>query len=129
MKFNKDQVIAMARHCINDEHEECPLLSEYSSQFGCMHRVMQELLDVIASDENYVSKFVAEVEELQKDKAEVKYLKDKIRADAIKEFADRVKKYYDHLLGFSSPMLIGYYIDQIAKEMLGGDGNASDQTL
>lgn len=55
--------------------------------------------------------------------------RDEVRADTIKEFADRVKKYYHHLLGFSSPMLIGYYIDQIAKEMLGGDGNASDQNL
>ena len=51
---------------------------------------------------------------------------EQVRAATINEFADRVKKYYSNLLGYSSTMLIGYYVDQIAKEMLGGDGNASD---
>lgn len=51
------------------------------------------------------------------------------KATTIKEFADRLKKYYSSFTGKTSTVLTAYHIDQIATEMLGGDGNASNQTL
>ena len=62
-------------------------------------------------------------------KDRVDKLVEQVRADAITEFAERLKKYYSSFTGKTSTVLTAYHIDQIAKEMLGGDGNASDQTL
>lgn len=40
------------------------------------------------------------------------------KSEVIKEFAERLKKYYSHLDGKSPTPLIVYHIDQIEKEML-----------
>lgn len=45
----------------------------------------------------------------------------KVRADAITEFAERLKKYYNNLKGKTSPTLTAYHIDQIKQEMLQND--------
>ena len=45
-------------------------------------------------------------------------------ADAVRKFAERLKTYYNNLVGTTSPILTSYHIDQIANEMLeGGDTN------
>ena len=49
--------------------------------------------------------------------ASIKGLEERARAEAIKEFAERVKRYYSHLKEGSCGASIGYYVDQIAKEM------------
>ena len=46
-----------------------------------------------------------------------------IRADAIFEFASRLKKYYSSLPGKTSTVLATYHIDQIAQEMTKGKSN------
>lgn len=46
---------------------------------------------------------------------------EEIRAAAIKEFADRLKKYYNILNSTTSSVLVAYHIDQVAKEMLEND--------
>ena len=46
-----------------------------------------------------------------------------IRAEAITEFAERLKKYYNHLKGNTSAALAAYHIDQIKEEMLRGDSD------
>ena len=43
---------------------------------------------------------------------------EQIRAEAITEFADRLKNYYNHLKGQTSAPLVAYHIDQIAKELI-----------
>lgn len=49
-----------------------------------------------------------------------------IRADAIAEFAERIKRYYGNLPGKTSGGCVEYYVDQIVKEMtereVKGDG-------
>ena len=42
----------------------------------------------------------------------------KARADAITEFAERLKNYYSHIKGGTHACLAAYHIDQIAQEML-----------
>ncbi len=46
----------------------------------------------------------------------------------IKEFAERLKTYYNHLTVGSFPYLIAYHIDQIKQEMLKGDSNDNNKT-
>ena len=43
---------------------------------------------------------------------------DRIRAEAIKEFAKRLKRYYTTLKGKTSAFLVAYHIAQIEKEFL-----------
>lgn len=43
---------------------------------------------------------------------------DEIRAAAITEFADRLKKYYVNLKGNTPTILAAYHIDQIKEEMM-----------
>ena len=40
------------------------------------------------------------------------------KSEVIKEFAERLKKYYSILPGQTPALSVAYYIDQIAKEML-----------
>ena len=47
----------------------------------------------------------------------------KARADAITEFAERLKKYYNSFNGQTSSIAVAYHIAQIAKEMMKGDSN------
>lgn len=42
---------------------------------------------------------------------------DEIRINAVVEFAERLKKYYNNLKGSTSTVLAAYHIDQISKEM------------
>ena len=41
-----------------------------------------------------------------------------IRAEAITEFAERLKNYYDHLNGQTYAHLVAYNIDTMAKELI-----------
>ena len=46
-------------------------------------------------------------------------------AQGVKDFAERVKTYYRHTTSRPLPATVEYYIDQIAKDMIGkedGDG-------
>ena len=43
---------------------------------------------------------------------------DKERADTVREFAERLKKYYSILNSSTNSNLVAYHIDQVAKEML-----------
>lgn len=43
-----------------------------------------------------------------------------VRADAIREFADRLKKYYTTLGDTTLSSMVAYHIEQIANEMIGG---------
>ena len=45
------------------------------------------------------------------------------RAEAITEFAERIKKFYSNLKGKTASGSVEYHIEQIAKEMKGGDRN------
>jgi hypothetical protein len=45
------------------------------------------------------------------------------RAEAITEFAEKIKTFYHNLSGKTVGGSVEYHIDQIAKEMKGGDGN------
>lgn len=44
------------------------------------------------------------------------------RAEAITEFAERLKKFYSHLGGKTVGGSVEYHIEQVKKEMLGGEG-------
>jgi hypothetical protein len=47
--------------------------------------------------------------------------KQTIRAEAITEFAERLKKYYTALKGRTSTNMVCYTIDELAKEVLRGE--------
>lgn len=49
--------------------------------------------------------------------------KQMIRAEAITEFAERLKKYYSALNDKTEAFMVCYHIDVIAKEIIGGDSN------
>jgi hypothetical protein len=52
-----------------------------------------------------------------------KNLLETARSDAITEFAERLKKFYSHLKGNTASGSVEYHIDQVVKEMKGGDRN------
>ena len=58
-------------------------------------------------------------------KSEVAYWQDEAvnaKREAVKEFANRLKKYYASLNGNTAAGCVEYHIDQIAKEMIGERG-------
>ena len=44
-------------------------------------------------------------------------LEDKVRADTVRAFAERLKKYYSNLIGNTFSTLVAFHIDEISKEM------------
>ena len=61
-------------------------------------------------------------------KSDVEALCEKIKADAITKFAERLKNYYSHIKGSTHACLAVYHIDQIAQEMLKGDSDENNKT-
>ena len=106
-----DNDIIKALECcskpVGEDCKECPLTAQ-----DCLKVDIEKLaLDLINRQK-------AEIEE--QDQAIVNALKrmGQIRAEAITEFAERLKKYYNRLDN-SQGNLISFHIDQIAKEMKG----------
>lgn len=63
---------------------------------------------------------------INRQKAEVAFWMDaaaNAKKEAVKELAEKLKKYYRSFNGKTAAGLVAYHIDQIAKEMTGGDGN------
>ena len=103
-KFTDEEVIKALECCKDADCVNCPRWSEewYSGQCADF---LPSVLDLI-----------------NRQKAEVAYWQDtaaNAKREAIKEFAERLKKYYRTLNGGTSAGLVEYHIDQIQKEMLG----------
>lgn len=70
----------------------------------CMHTLLLNALDLINRQKaelerykKYYETMEIEIYSFRKDQAEVKFLKNKIRAEAIKEFAERLKEAFSDL--------------------------------
>lgn len=54
------------------------------------------------------------------EKIDLERIKAQAKAEGIKEFAERLKRYYNTLKGESPAPLVAYHIDQIKNELIGG---------
>ena len=112
-KFTDEEVIKALR-CLSGEEifcKDCYFSSLADHGFACKKNVSKAVLDLINRQK-------AEIERLTKlldDKCDRCIARDK--AEAIKEFADRLKTYYRNL-DKTAGGLVEYHIDQIAKEFL-----------
>ena len=101
MELNREQVIK-GLECLNDKHDRicdiCPVLKltdrGYSS---CRHIILDEA--------------VALIKELTEEN-------ERLRADTVREFAERLKGYYSILNSGTHGNLVAYHVEQVAKEML-----------
>lgn len=87
---------------------ECPYQSMLSFlNNNCVNQLSKDALDLINRQRE-------EIEVIKETTAEIRY-------EAIKEFAESIKTYYDHI-DKTVGALINYTIDQKLKEFLGGGG-------
>ena len=120
--------------CTSDLTKEAlALLRETIDHVKQLRQYTQKQSDEITSlqmgwseDQERVRKILdekdAEIERLYKslnETAKEQYING--RADAITEFAERLKKFYAHLGGKTVGGSVEYHIEQIKKEMLGGE--------
>jgi cytochrome c2 len=103
-KFTDEEIIKAFKCCSNaDIITECGACPYYKK--GCLDKVHADAADLI-----------------NRQKAEVSYWQDEAanaKREAVKEFADRLKKYYASLNGKTAAGCVEYHIDQILKEMIG----------
>jgi hypothetical protein len=114
--MNDNEIIKALECCICDECEDCPCDEEPA----CIENLHQEAIDLInrqkAEIERLNSPYEMQVEASKK-------LENSIKAEAVKEFAERLKE--NAVFGTSPILRIPYYhisvdgIDNLVKEMVG----------
>lgn len=89
--------------------------AKFSNSNGVLISVKcaQFVLDHVQYYEQRIKELTEENEGLKADKG---------YAQGVRDFAERVKNYYRHMTSKALPATVEYYIDQIEKEMLEGDG-------
>ena len=78
----------------------------------------------VCCDSCIISRIKEGVYLINRKKAEVAYWMDaaaNAKKEAVGAFAERLKKYYASLGGKTAAVGVEYHIDQIAKEMMGGE--------
>ena len=122
----------------NDNCFECPYKNHLSTEVGnCVDHLVRDALALLREKDAEIERLKSEneylekveqafndcVDQIQKDQAEVKYLKHTIRADAITEFAELWKKWWYGQIQVAvneyQESIIYDAIDQIANEMKG----------
>ena len=107
-KFTDEEIIKALECCSSAECEKCeyePHGDCYRGSLACNDDLMRTATDLI-----------------NRQKAEVAYWQDEAvnaKNEAVKAFAERLKKYYASLGGKTAAGCVEYHIDQIAKEMMG----------
>ena len=99
--------------------QECPYHRNHETD-GCVHKLIQNALALLHEND-------AEIERLRIEISMYAHSVEKIaenyhrqgRAEAINEFAERLKKFYSNLKCKTVGGLVKYHIEQIAKEMKG----------
>lgn len=102
-KFTDEDIIRALECCANGECDECL----YCDCSPCKEYLNNAALDLINRQRE-------EIEVIKETTAEIRY-------EAIKEFAESIKTYYDHI-DKTVGALINYTIDQKLKEFLGEGG-------
>ena len=112
MELNREQIIKALECCKKDDCDNCPndFGNCYANLAGYSIALIKELTEENGRLEAAHAMLLGATEE-------------KARADAITEFAERLKKYYRSFDGKTSTTLAAYHIDQIKQEMLKGDSN------
>lgn len=89
------------------------MMDKYINQKALLTRLeASPIFNNFGEDGTFIKEFVLELIKMQPTTN-----LDEIRATAITEFADRLKKYYVNLKGNTSTILAAYHIDRIAEEM------------
>ena len=108
MELKRDDIIKALKCCSGDiiECRNCAYAKKGYNK--CKEEAARDALALIkflAEENNRLSFF-------NEQKAEA------VRVYTVREFADRLKNYYNHLKGRTPTCLVTYQIDQIAKEMI-----------
>ena len=134
----KEKDIKMGLECCigYSECSKCPFNSSAAGTIECKSELMREALDLINRQKTEMDRLKREIENLESTQEitpDVKYFVDtkadkvisllneaiksqeQIKAEAIKEFADKVKEYFNP----DSSYEIRQYIDNLVKEMTG----------
>lgn len=116
-----NEIIKAWERCIQEKEDDC-LLCPLHNERNCTHIKDCDALDLVNRQKAEIEKYKeyyetmeAELDSFRKDQAEVKFLKNRIRAEAIKEFAERLKEIDDYVSPFD--------IDNLVKEMTEEQGN------
>lgn len=133
-----NEIIKAMENCMRNDaaRRSCIRCDYFNYSNNCLDKLVNDALDLINRQK-------AEIERLQKEnkilsvnsdtafqdglnEAQDLYaeqIKNEVRSEAITEFADRLRKYYNRLDN-SQGSLISFHIDQIAKETKEGVNNA-----
>lgn len=111
-KFTDEEVIK-GLECLMGEHIVCKecAYSKINGGFSCKKKSATNALDLINRQRE-------EIEEKSKKLREVLPIVAELKAEAVKEFAERLKKYYASLGGETAAEGVEYHVDQIAREVL-----------
>jgi chromosome segregation ATPase len=109
----------------DDARRDCAVAEQ--NHYECKKELEEMSDDILDSVRAERDRYKAESERYQsallKRCAEHEYDYSRGWNEAITEFAERLKKFYSHLKGNTVGGSVEYHIEQIAKEMKGGDGN------
>jgi hypothetical protein len=126
-KFTDDEIIKALKCCSGILRcVDCP----YTEVEECSKRNAIDTIDLINRQKAEIQAYDISLKfdathykvEIVQLKAKVAYWQDEAvnaKREAVKEFADRLKKYYASLNGKTAAGCVEYHVDQIAKEMIG----------
>ena len=128
--FADEDIIKALECCISCECEDCP----HDEETACKENLNQEVIDLITCQKAEIEALIAGQETLQKYIAEknaeierlttaypktiesIKKMRDKAKAEAIKEFADRLTA--ELIAGGIYPAFVKGKIEKVKKEMV-----------
>jgi hypothetical protein len=125
-----NEIIKALELCIRGDEGDC-LLCPLHDVGPCTYEIEVLALDLINRQKaeierykKYYETMEIEIYSFRKDQAEVKFLKNKIRAEAIKDFAERLKEKGCRGMGDGGVgFIIHKDIDNLVKEMIGEQNN------
>lgn len=119
------EIIKALECCITKQHENCCNLGKWSEQWNCMTDLMGKALALIKRQREEIAKL--EAENAEQDQAiinafrYIKVVREEARAEAIREFAERIKEQSYESIDWSHgvhPLVCEFgIVEEIAEEM------------
>lgn len=122
-----DEQIVKALECcgkMNECKKECPL-GDVGGVDKCIHTLMLDALELIKRQQAEIKRLKQEATELRLRKEMYRVTVDEVRAEAIREFAERLKAGASRIqIGgkYEYKMVTSNYIDYLVKEMTEKEG-------
>ena len=117
------EIIKALECCTGDEWDicdKCPY-QKYKTGRGCTYHILRDTFDLINRQQAEIERLQIRLRKERHQFEDLGKMYSEIRAEAIKEFAERLKKHLKGYGGLYCVTTMNTHIDNLVKEMVGED--------